>query len=168
MYLIWFPLKSVTWVIYNPALNLHFYFLLYSHSCYIYFYLQFTTVIYIGLFLFEDLDTSLIVVGLLGNAAYFALLQSFPYFILSSPSFIASVGMYWQLVIHKSHYIHVHVWLLKFVTLVEKEKTHTDTKLLKSEMFQALMKCLCVLFACSSSSVVSTSLCKVFYLCKFL
>ncbi|XP_052072339.1 protein TEX261-like [Mytilus californianus] len=55
--------------------------------------IMFTTAVYIGLFLFEDLDTSLIIVGLSGNAAYFALLQSFPYFILSSPSFIASVIM---------------------------------------------------------------------------
>ena len=57
-------------------------------------YFQFTTVIYIGLFLFEELDTSLILTGLLANAAFYALLQNFPYFILSSPAFIASVCTY--------------------------------------------------------------------------
>ncbi|KAJ8317591.1 hypothetical protein KUTeg_005495 [Tegillarca granosa] len=53
----------------------------------------FSTVIYVGLFLFEDLSTSMILVGLLNNAAYYWVLQSFPYFYISSPSFIVSVAL---------------------------------------------------------------------------
>jgi hypothetical protein len=35
-----------------------------------------------------------ILFGLLGNGAYFLLLREFPYFALSSPGFIGSVGKY--------------------------------------------------------------------------
>ncbi|XP_061171295.1 protein TEX261-like isoform X2 [Saccostrea echinata] len=50
-----------------------------------------TTVIFIGLLLFEDLPLYMIVVGLVGNIAYFFVLQTFPYFELMSPSFLMSI-----------------------------------------------------------------------------
>lgn len=50
-----------------------------------------TTSIFVGFLLFEDLPLTTIVCGLLGNAAYFLLLQDFPYFVLTSPGFIGSV-----------------------------------------------------------------------------
>ncbi|XP_048747041.2 protein TEX261-like [Ostrea edulis] len=50
-----------------------------------------TTVIFIGLLLFEDLPLSMTVAGLVGNIAYFFVLQYFPYFELSSPSFLISI-----------------------------------------------------------------------------
>ncbi|KAK3096222.1 hypothetical protein FSP39_024613 [Pinctada imbricata] len=50
-----------------------------------------TTIVFIGLLLFEEFPLSMIVVGLLGNIAYFFVLQTFPYFDISSPSFILSI-----------------------------------------------------------------------------
>ncbi|WAR21159.1 TX261-like protein [Mya arenaria] len=50
-----------------------------------------TTAVFIGFLLFEDLPISCIVFGLVGNGAFFLLLQDFPYFNLSSPGFIGSV-----------------------------------------------------------------------------
>lgn len=50
-----------------------------------------TTGVYVCLLLFEELPISSIVFGLLGNAAYFWLLQDFPYFAITSPAFIGSV-----------------------------------------------------------------------------
>ncbi|XP_061171264.1 protein TEX261-like [Saccostrea echinata] len=52
-----------------------------------------TTVIFIGLLLFEDLPLYMIVVGLVGNIAYFFVLQTFPYFELMSPSFLMSIAL---------------------------------------------------------------------------
>ncbi|KAK3597778.1 hypothetical protein CHS0354_006136 [Potamilus streckersoni] len=53
--------------------------------------LIFTTLVYIGLFLFEDIPLSMIIVGLLGNVTYFGVLRDFPYFYISSPAFVGSV-----------------------------------------------------------------------------
>ena len=57
-------------------------------------FFQGTTTTFVGFLLFEDLPLTNIVCGLLGNAAYFLLLQDFPYFVLTSPGFIGSVGKY--------------------------------------------------------------------------
>ena len=55
---------------------------------------QGTTAVYVGFLLFEEIPLTTIVCGLLGNAAYFLLLQDFPYFVLTSPGFIGSVGKF--------------------------------------------------------------------------
>ena len=55
---------------------------------------QGTTAVYVGFLLFEEIPLTTIVCGLLGNAAYFFLLQDFPYFVLTSPGFIGSVGKF--------------------------------------------------------------------------
>ncbi|XP_062578148.1 protein TEX261-like [Saccostrea cucullata] len=52
-----------------------------------------TTVIFLGLLLFEDLPLYMIVLGLVGNIAYFFVLQTFPYFELMSPSFLFSIAL---------------------------------------------------------------------------
>lgn len=52
-----------------------------------------TTVILIGLFVFEELPWSLLGGCLLANLFYYFVLQTFPYTQLASPSFILSVGM---------------------------------------------------------------------------
>ena len=61
-----------------------------KRSCF--FPFQGTTVIFIGLLLFEDLPLSMVLLGLVGNIAYFFVLQNFPYFEISSPSFLVSIG----------------------------------------------------------------------------
>jgi len=48
---------------------------------------------YIGLFMFENLPISLVLGGLLAQVGHLALLSSFPFFSISSPSFILSVVM---------------------------------------------------------------------------
>eukprot|EP00091_Calanus_sinicus_P007579 TRINITY_DN18690_c0_g1_i1.p1 TRINITY_DN18690_c0_g1~~TRINITY_DN18690_c0_g1_i1.p1 ORF type:complete len:178 (-),score=23.71 TRINITY_DN18690_c0_g1_i1:393-860(-) len=48
---------------------------------------------YIGLFIFENIPTSLVVGGILAQLAHLALLSSFPFFSVSSPSFIVAVIM---------------------------------------------------------------------------
>ncbi|KAH3787612.1 protein TEX261-like [Dreissena polymorpha] len=50
-----------------------------------------TSSVFVGLLLFEELPLSCIIFGLLGNVAFFLLLQNFPYFEISSPGFIGSV-----------------------------------------------------------------------------
>ncbi|XP_062597961.1 protein TEX261-like [Saccostrea cucullata] len=52
-----------------------------------------TTVIFLGLLLFEDLPLYMTVLGLVGNIAYFFVLQTFPYFELMSPSFLFSIAL---------------------------------------------------------------------------
>lgn len=52
-----------------------------------------TTVIFLGLLLFEDLPLYMIVLGLVGNIAYFFVLQTFPYFELMSPAFLLSIAL---------------------------------------------------------------------------
>ncbi|XP_053406822.1 protein TEX261-like [Mercenaria mercenaria] len=51
----------------------------------------FTTAVYVCLLLFEELPFTVILCGLLGNGAYYLLLNDFPYFALTSPGFIGSV-----------------------------------------------------------------------------
>jgi len=48
---------------------------------------------YIGLFMFENLPTSLIMCGLFAQVAHLALLTDFPFFSATSPSFILAVAM---------------------------------------------------------------------------
>ena len=60
----------------------------------VFFPFQGTTVIFIGLLLFEDLPLSMVLLGLVGNIAYFFVLQNFPFFEISSPSFLVSIGKY--------------------------------------------------------------------------
>lgn len=48
-------------------------------------------IVHVGLALFEDLPIMMIVCGFLGCLTHFLLLQNFPYFVLTSPSFMASV-----------------------------------------------------------------------------
>jgi len=48
---------------------------------------------YIGLFMFENLPTSLILCGLFAQVAHLALLTDFPFFSATSPSFILAVVM---------------------------------------------------------------------------
>ncbi|KAL5022194.1 hypothetical protein ScPMuIL_001349 [Solemya velum] len=57
------------------------------------FMIIFLTAIYIGLFLFEDLNYSLIVCGLLSCGAYYLVLQTFPFFTFTSPAFLASIAL---------------------------------------------------------------------------
>jgi len=49
--------------------------------------------VYVGLFMFENLPTSLVAGGLVAQVGHLALLSSFPFFSVSSPSFILSVVM---------------------------------------------------------------------------
>lgn len=49
--------------------------------------------VYVGLFMFENLPTSLVAGGLVAQIGHLALLSSFPFFSVSSPSFILSVVM---------------------------------------------------------------------------
>ena len=51
-----------------------------------------TLVIYLGLFLFEEFPTALLVCGALAQCLHLLLLKSFPFFQLTSPIFILSVG----------------------------------------------------------------------------
>merc|ERR1719309_1270634 len=44
-----------------------------------------TLLVYIGLFLFENIPTSLIACGVVAQVAHLALLSSFPFFSVSSP-----------------------------------------------------------------------------------
>ncbi|KAK6185093.1 hypothetical protein SNE40_007407 [Patella caerulea] len=53
----------------------------------------FTTGVHIGVLVLEDFPFYVSVLGLLANAFYFMVLQNFPYFNLTSPSFIGSVVM---------------------------------------------------------------------------
>jgi len=48
---------------------------------------------YIGLFIFENIPTTLVVCGVVAQLAHLALLSSFPFFSVSSPSFIMAVIM---------------------------------------------------------------------------
>jgi len=52
-----------------------------------------TLLVYICLFLFENLPTSLIACGIIAQVAHLALLTSFPFFSVTSASFILSVIM---------------------------------------------------------------------------
>ena len=56
---------------------------------------QATSGIYVAILLFEDLPISLIICGLITNILYYFILQTFPFIELASPTFIASVGMFW-------------------------------------------------------------------------
>uniref|UniRef100_A0A8C4QYB7 Protein TEX261 n=1 Tax=Eptatretus burgeri TaxID=7764 RepID=A0A8C4QYB7_EPTBU len=55
--------------------------------------LWFSTVVYLGLFFFEKFPVVLIAVGLFSNLISFGLLRTFPYIVLSSPSFILTCVM---------------------------------------------------------------------------
>merc|ERR1719187_1938768 len=48
---------------------------------------------YCGLFCFENIPTTLIICGLVAQIAHLALLSSFPFFSVTSPSFIVAVVM---------------------------------------------------------------------------
>jgi len=50
-------------------------------------------VTYIGLFIFENIPTTLVVCGIIAQLTHLALLSSFPFFNVSSPSFILAVIM---------------------------------------------------------------------------
>ena len=52
-----------------------------------------TLLTYIGLFLFENLPTSMVCCGIIAQVAHLALLSRFPFFSVSSPSFIAAMIM---------------------------------------------------------------------------
>merc|ERR1719481_2114203 len=52
-----------------------------------------TLLTYIGLFLFENLPLSMIGCGILAQVTHLALLSSFPFFSVSSPSFLAAMLM---------------------------------------------------------------------------
>lgn len=58
------------------------------------FYFQITFVIYICLFMFESFPTGLVLCGIVSQVLHFCLLQSFPFFTVTSPQFIAAVGMF--------------------------------------------------------------------------
>merc|ERR1711944_4286 len=49
--------------------------------------------IYICLFLFEELTTSMILMGISAQVTHLMLLQNFPFFNLTSPSFLLSIGL---------------------------------------------------------------------------
>ena len=49
--------------------------------------------IYIGLFLFEELSTTMIIMGIFAQITHLMLLQSFPFFTITSPSFLLAVGL---------------------------------------------------------------------------
>lgn len=53
---------------------------------------QITAGVYILIFLFEDFPLLIVATGLATCVAYFFVLKTFPFFDLSSPPFIASVG----------------------------------------------------------------------------
>ena len=55
------------------------------------FFFQISLGIYIGLFFFEELSTTMIIIGALSQITHLFLLQSFPFFNISSPSFILAV-----------------------------------------------------------------------------
>ncbi|OWF36109.1 protein TEX261-like [Mizuhopecten yessoensis] len=50
-----------------------------------------TSAVFVGLLILEDFSLMMIVAGLLGNVAFFLVLKTFPYFVISSPPFIGSV-----------------------------------------------------------------------------
>lgn len=58
-------------------------------------FIQFSTAVLVGLYLFEGFPTLMIGVGLFTNLVYFGLLQTFPYIMLTSPNFILSCGELW-------------------------------------------------------------------------
>merc|ERR1719219_2804335 len=49
--------------------------------------------VFVGLFMFENLPTSLVAGGLVAQVGHLALLSSFPFFSATSPSFLLSVVM---------------------------------------------------------------------------
>ena len=51
-----------------------------------------TLLVYFGLFLFEDMSSSMVVGGVVAQVLHLALLRDFPYFDLMSPAFIGAVG----------------------------------------------------------------------------
>jgi len=55
--------------------------------------LQVTTFTLIGLLLFEDMPWTLLASCLASNVAYYFVLQTFPFIQLTSPVFIASLGI---------------------------------------------------------------------------
>ncbi|XP_069139455.1 protein TEX261-like [Argopecten irradians] len=50
-----------------------------------------TSAVFVGLLLLEDFPLMMVVSGLLGNVAFFLVLKTFPYFVISSPAFVGSV-----------------------------------------------------------------------------
>jgi len=52
-----------------------------------------TLLVYFGLFLFEDMSSSMVVGGVVAQVLHLALLRDFPYFDLMSPAFIGAVVM---------------------------------------------------------------------------
>lgn len=54
-------------------------------------FFQVTLGIYIGLFFFEELTTTMILLGICAQITHLFLLQNFPFFNLTSPSFLASI-----------------------------------------------------------------------------
>jgi len=53
----------------------------------------FTLVAYVGLFLFEGFTASMVICGVIAQLINLFLLQSFPFFALTSPAFLATVAM---------------------------------------------------------------------------
>ncbi|TRY76746.1 hypothetical protein TCAL_08002 [Tigriopus californicus] len=53
----------------------------------------FTIIIYLGLYLFEDLTLTMTVCGLISQILHLILLNTFPFFALSSPPFILDVAL---------------------------------------------------------------------------
>uniref|UniRef100_A0A3Q2Y9H6 Protein TEX261 n=1 Tax=Hippocampus comes TaxID=109280 RepID=A0A3Q2Y9H6_HIPCM len=53
-------------------------------------FVQFSTGVLAGLYVFEGFPTLMMAVGLFTNLVYFGLLRTFPYILLSSPNFILS------------------------------------------------------------------------------
>lgn len=54
---------------------------------------QITLGIYIGLFLFEELSTTMILVGVVAQIAHLMLLQNFPFFTMTSPPFLMAIAL---------------------------------------------------------------------------
>jgi len=52
-----------------------------------------TLVTYVGLFIFESLPVSMVVCGIIAQVTHLALLASFPFFSISSPTFVAAMVM---------------------------------------------------------------------------
>ena len=54
---------------------------------------QITLGIYIGLFLFEELSTTMILMGIVAQITHLMLLQNFPFFTMTSPSFLLAIAL---------------------------------------------------------------------------
>ena len=71
---------------------------------------QATLVIYLCLFLFEELPTSLILCGVFSHIMHLLIMRTFPYFDFTSIPFIASLGR--QSSVIMTHQLSLRVWYL--------------------------------------------------------